>query len=382
MFNAIGIRHCLHLTSAKRCFSAQVRCLSFSAVPSVPRHRRSSPPAYIKREQQLVALQSRPELTVDDFEELAKRGEASIEQAEACLYQLKTRLSQLPLQERHEKCLQHNAGKRILLWYWNWLASHEPTPNRTLAHLVTWFLVPENRDDFIFRWIEREIEMNQSSLPEGLDNTAAMATLGRWAHFWLSGLATNHTEWSADRSPVKALQCFQRALQSFGQYASPQRPFVFVGLAVAIHQAVQESTHPPYDPTLWDSYHQNMPLFIKDALSLRQRQSFSLLYHPSRADGLAFYDFLVWMVRNKYLQVWSARVPTKDAFTWRVLRASYILRLQGHSDKARWLQDQAKLHNAWYFPRKSRLVLETCDLDPKLESLRQKASVSSPMDVK
>ncbi|KAF7193660.1 hypothetical protein HII31_05006, partial [Pseudocercospora fuligena] len=311
MFNAICRRHCLHLAPAKRRYSAQVRFLSYSAIcrdasrqPSLPPHKHSRTlPAYIQRQQQLVALQSRPELTVEDFEDFARRGEGSIEQAEACLYHLKNQLLQLPLQKRHEKCLQHNAGKRILLWYWNRRASYDPTPNRTFAHLLT-------------------------------------------------------------------------CLAMFAQHAPPQRPFVFLGLTVAVEQAIQEVTHPSYDPTLWDSYYHNLPRFLTDEGILRQAQSVGRLYHPSKADGLDFYEFLQWLGRNGDPQVWSARSATKNSFTMKVLRASYVLRLQGHDEKAQWLQDQAEMHNAGFCSSHYDRVSKEFDLDPKLELLRQRASVS------
>ncbi|EME80802.1 uncharacterized protein MYCFIDRAFT_80034 [Pseudocercospora fijiensis CIRAD86] len=321
MFHALCRRHHhTHLAAVKRCLSAQVSCFSSSAVrchasrppsPPPPNRPQPEPAAYVKRQPQLVALQSRPELTVDEFEELANRGEGSIEQAEACLYQLKTQLSQLPLRERHEKCLQHNAGKRILLWYWKRRATHEPTPNRTFAQLLTW-------------------------------------------------------------SPANALKCFQRALQKFGQYPSPQNPSMLLGIRVATEHAIRNTRHPPYDSTLWDSYYQNLP----HGVECRRAQATALLYHPSMADGLAFYDYLQWLSRDGVPKVWSARDAAKSSFTMLVLRASYILRLQGHGEKAQWLRGQAELHNAPFCMANSEGFFKDCDLDPKLEPLRRKAGVS------
>ncbi|KAK5697476.1 hypothetical protein LTR97_007614 [Elasticomyces elasticus] len=319
-------------------------------------------------------------LKIDRFQKAVEGGKATIEDAQQCLLELQANLMRLPLEERRLKCQELMAGGKVLRWLWDsrkadYANIYDGTNGQAFSTLHLWFLVPENLEEFVWKWLHIVANHILSSRDyTALDkqqpvNQRQEYTDFGWAHHILGALAEAHVQWSADGTVNDALRAWERAYNAFGPGAHGRRwraiPLVAMSVCVARH-LVREDLH-PCDPQLFDMW---MTTYQQSGLAnerrLRERYARHMLFHPTRADAAPMLD-VVYHGGFPWDEVGSS---SRNNFAGDMLRAAYLLRLQGRGRDALGFEglmerkasdtyhSMAKMHRKW-------------DSDPKFHHLRK-----------
>ena len=89
--------------------------------------------------------------SIQQFDGLASRGTATIEDAKTRLIHTRAALQDLPVDERKRRCTDLGVGGRILNWLWQQHPrSHSiyaEDDQRALSETLCWFLVPEDLEE-------------------------------------------------------------------------------------------------------------------------------------------------------------------------------------------------------------------------------------------
>ncbi|KAK4972145.1 hypothetical protein LTR42_006651 [Elasticomyces elasticus] len=142
-------------------------------------------------------------LKIDRFQKAVEGGKATIEDAQQCLLELQANLMRLPLEERRLKCQELMAGGKVLRWLWDsrkadYANIYDGTNGQAFSTLHLWFLVPENLEEFVWKWLHIVANYILSSRDyTALDkqqpvNQRQEYTDFGWAHHILGALAEAH----------------------------------------------------------------------------------------------------------------------------------------------------------------------------------------------
>ena len=308
-------------------------------------------PAYVRREEAQRAIAALPKLSIDDFAQLSANGSATPDHARSCLYSLQAKVKAIPkLSGQRENAASYHVGGRVLHWLFNQtpVIQDELSCDRDFVDVMCYFIVAEQREDFIWKYLELHPETTDGFVP----------------HQWLGGLARAHWDWTG--SVEQPLLVLRKALQRFNRSQS------LISLMTVLRKLCHSDTLQPYDPALFDML---ITSELGDTKHIAQRKrAQTLLYHPTSADAKSF---LEWIQQNPtdINAVMSARPANKNHTCTLMIRAAYITRLRGFEEDARWLESIVETRNPAVW-RARDWIVDRCKDDPKLTHLRQEAKQS------
>ncbi|KAK4890013.1 hypothetical protein LTR27_011232 [Elasticomyces elasticus] len=237
-------------------------------------------------------------MKIDKFQKSVGEGKATIEDAQQCLLELQADLTRLPLEERRLKCQELMAGGKVLHWLWkvrkaDYANIYDGTNVQAFSTLHLWFLVPENLEEFVWKWLHivanhilssRDYRVFDRQKP--VNQQQEYNEFG-WAHHVLGALVEAHVQWSADRTANDALRAWERAFHAFGpaSHGREWRAIPLVAMSVCIARHLQREDLAPCDPELYDTWGRT---YAQSGLAgphrLANRRVRHDLYHPTHAD--------------------------------------------------------------------------------------------------
>ena len=304
----------------------------------------------------------------DDFKNRSCIGQTTIEDATRCLGINQQYLKHLELNVAREKCQELALGGHVLYWMWH----HFPAENKDLpvdSNLVTllcWFLLPENREQYVWDWLTI---MAKNSNDSGVSPRAPRQSRGiSWTKIIPASLADAHFAWAQGGCPDGALRCYKTAHQLFASRSSSWYNTVrLMSMAMTIDPRLKRTSCPPSDARLFESF---LNCMVQSEPRLEAERARLKLYHPSQPDAGTFCR--LFQAHHPELSeglFQRIRMQSQDKLAFDILRASYILRLQHAESDALWLDSIVESNNAraWDFRHIYRKQLEK---DPKLDTLR------------
>lgn len=304
--------------------------------------------------------------TIPELEALIAKGEASIRDAYHALKATKQRLEPLPLDERWKQAAQAGAG-RILAFLWD---KREEAPkmevSADLVDTVCWFLHAQGLEGFFWRWFELEQKKNLAIATTHYETVAF--SKAHWAGRLLGSLISVRIEWASDGNLDSALR------EYFAMIGRVKKidpvAFPIVAPTVVLERALSRTDTPPCDARLFDRFVRTRTLTSKPGLHRRDLIIAQLLlYHPTLPNP----GPLLTAARRYHDSLESEgfrgrRQAARNSFGQNLLRASYLLRLQGENDDADWLHSVVEQHHNEVWTQRTR-ILKHFKRDPKLHHL-------------
>ena len=154
------------------------------------------------------------------------------------------------------------------------------------------------------------------------------------------------------------------------------RTAFLTGIMVSLQKHLKSDRVPPCDPLLFDVFSDALGRFHSGRSAI-EHQAGLLLYHPTQPSGWPVFHLMagditteVAQYRKHTDQIWTAKGSAKGAWSVMLLRAAYILRLQGHSDEAAQLDLIVQEKNPVMWELRNQRYAEFAS-DKKLEGLRR-----------
>ncbi|KAK5681412.1 hypothetical protein LTS10_005942 [Elasticomyces elasticus] len=324
-------------------------------------------------------------MKIDKFQKSVEEGKATIEDAQHCLLELQADLMRLPLKECRLKCQELMAGGKVLHWLWkvrkaDYANIYDGTNVQAFSTLHLWFLVPENLEEFVWKWLHivanhilssRDYRVFDRQKP--VNQQQEYNEFG-WAHHVLGALVEAHVQWSADRTANDALRAWERAFHAFGpaSHGREWRAIPLGAMSVCIARHLQREDLAPCDPELYDTWGRT---YAQSGLAgphrLANRRVRHDLYHPTLADAASMLH-MVYHSRRPLDDVMflHSRATGRNNFAGDMMRAAYILHLQGRTQDAVGLENIVERMVPEVFFSKPQMHLRW-DSDPRLHHLRK-----------
>jgi hypothetical protein len=239
---------------------------------------------------------------------------------------------------------------------------------------LCWFLRAEGREEDAWDYLTAESKARRLVLLSGM-------TPSTWNHHLLGGIINAHIAWSSDRSADSAIMQLKRAVNSLGTSQDSQNKVGFVASTMALGRNLGGKHPLKCSPDLYDWYHDNMFVWTKDREIIRLKSAEHMLFHPTRADGLPWYE----MVENHVLgaadtYIYGKSHPSAEQGRRNVrwiftVRAAYILRLQGDHARADWLDEIVERHHKPVWIKYDNTTRDF-DADPSLQHVRDAAAAA------
>lgn len=295
---------------------------------------------------------------------LVKGGTATLKEATACLHQLQNYVRSLPTSEAREEVHRLGAGGHVLDWLWQ---RYSPTDryiplDRDLADLLCWFLLPEGRKQYVWNWLKIVVlEIQKQGRADSAYN---------WALRLLGGLAKAHGDWAHGGSPDDALRCLETAFNEIytkEEYDPTALPLL--AMVVTIEKYLKRNNCPPADAELFEMFRSK-----RNHWSEHSRKKWNdaqlMLYHPTGPDAQAFCQ--AFRESESFLDkhmLQSLKHNALHKLAAMMLRASYILRLQGAVEDDEWLQSIVKANSPMIWGQRHG-EQRAYEKDRKLDRLR------------
>lgn len=302
--------------------------------------------------------------------------DASIAQVGRLLASFRSNLKRLSVPEQHKMAAQERLGMRAL----DWTMKLEGLDQRHIAskqfsYDLGWLLVAEKEDygmAVLVVWMMRDCMSLKEQLPGSElrtlyhGNTAIGCQLRR-RHDLLSGLIHGYLHFSSDGTANEAIGCLStlfNAAQEHGVFGYFQWAGPLIGLRLYLNKAGCK----PCDERKFDHFCE-MQRAIMSKKDYEREAAWTLLYHPTRPDTAP-----ALRAMERELHEGHSRREGRSAMNHVgacLLRALYILELQGHAQEARWARETLKEHfgQVWHSRRRTTIEFE---LDSKLEPLRSR----------
>lgn len=311
--------------------------------------------------------------TIEDFRERAERGVATSPHARTCLEHTRASLKHLSLPEMRHRCEQIGVGGRILHWLWD---NHHRGNNsiytdKTFSDNLLWFLVPEGLEEFIWKWIEADAAAAEAHMSR--DQSRIKTTLN-WTKQVLGALAAAHIYWAPNHLLDDALRSFQRGMLITG--GDPHHTVILTGSGVMISKALRRATSPPCDAQLFEYFQRCIDTWETRAGMKEHPQARLALYHPSKPNAQPLLRMTKSQPDDLERMLESKSVPAANSISMELLRAAYVLRLQGAAEDAGWMETIVSARNSFVWDARGKILAEL-DADPKLQPLR-KGSIYAP----
>lgn len=306
--------------------------------------------AYDKRKEEDMATAALPHVSFEEFTELSAAGKATPEQARSCIYNLRKDLKSFPLPPGQKESAVQHAGGKVLHWLWNQPMSvrDELSLSRPFVESLCYFLVAEGRDEYVLEWLKLELA----------DEKRHADDPGR--HLWLAGLMVAQQD--KTDSVILPLTTLRKALMEF---RGRRLQCITFAATIAVRKMLRVEGLPSYPVELFDSFLKVQRHCGSQRVTI-WHEARMLLYHPTQPDAQLLYQLL----QDQTVEAWKGSEATQNEFGQCLLRGAYILRLQGRSQDAAWLEAllETKRPKLWHFRKRS---YEKLDLDPKLDGLRR-----------
>lgn len=142
------------------------------------------------------------------------KGYATVDVALICMKHFRRSIKELTYGEQVAKVQGEHGGRRVLSWLWasDVLHSQAYVDNLQIQDGLVWLVIMEGQEDFLWQWLESDLELPQSSLAKGHQKNQT-------GHFWKSRIvyAMVMTKLGAPhrqaRSADAALEVYFRAVQ-------------------------------------------------------------------------------------------------------------------------------------------------------------------------
>lgn len=275
-----------------------------------------------------------------EFEHLSADRSASLEAAKKVLQNSRAviKLSNFSVLEQRSKMAREKVGARMLTWFEDHMdeVAKEQEHKAEFAELLTWHLHGENHDQYVSEWlssIEHRVKAND------------------WGGHLLAGLVKAKLEWE---SIDAALEVFHDNTKKF----TSDLPG---GLALRLlTRALRKPDAAPCQPLLFERHlHREGRQEEKALLSL---------YHPTTPNC----DPLLQCLREEpedFLRISSHIKGLGNLF---LLRAAYILRLQGRLQDSQFVLDIVR--SSKYFKPPYDQLLSGLQSDKRLRHLYDKSA--------
>ncbi|PPJ51465.1 hypothetical protein CBER1_09219 [Cercospora berteroae] len=314
--------------------------------------------AFEKREKEERETAALPLISPEQFALLSKQGQATPEHARSCVYHLKNDIQIKPVSQRGSDSEAGHVGGRVPQWLWgqDMNVRDELSLNRIFVERLSYFLVAEGREEFLWKWLIHEWATEKRRVNEPA------------RHLWVAGIMNAQREFFD--SIVPPLRTLQRALEDF----SGRRlwPMTFAA-AVAGQIMVTSNTVPPYDPALFTVVLRANEAGKKRPV-LKYTQAAAMLFHPTQPNARFFLN-----EASEYLKLGinTARDAAQHAFAAYALRAAYIFRLKNNAKDAAWLEAIVITRFPVVSAARQKKLTEVTT-DPKLEVLRRQYTGQAP----
>ncbi|PPJ55960.1 hypothetical protein CBER1_03590 [Cercospora berteroae] len=312
---------------------------------------------------------------VHHFLQLAERSLAGPAEATALLKSSMEAIESLPRKEQRARAASVRASL-VLHWIlgtdskqWDWIV------DRNLADPLCWHLEPEEKSQAAQDWIR--IWNTDGSLRDGATMKPKAAGLRSkfksttfdWPAQLIAALARAKLYWSKDGTADDALKfVLDRSKYApnllWRDYAS-----------TAVTKALTRDDAKPCNPILFEELVEFdrgrcYKINSDETYSIYLDSAVLKLFHPTKADAKP----MLAICRSK--QSLEVMLEYKEnrrlLFARQVLRAAYLLRLQGDQHNARYLRDvSVRLHEGPWAMRAT--LYESWKRDPKLERLHEES---------
>lgn len=185
----------------------------------------------------------------------------------------------------------------------------------------------------------------------------------------LGGLVQARIEWSPDGTLDSALRDYFPMIERLRKLKLVQS---HVGPTTILSRALQRNEALPCNARLFDQFVQTSTRLMN---AESRRDSYTaqlLLFHPITPNPgpmLALARFFSEHPGSRGLEMFSAKRRTaRNSIGHQLLRASYLLRLQGNNVDAGWLESLLELHQSQVWAVRAK-VFKRFDADPKLQHL-------------
>ena len=234
----------------------------------------------------------------------------------------------------------------MLEWTWRKFShsSKELPIDKNFAKPLCWFLLAENREQYIWEWMKVLAEEVRTSSDAKKPRRQRMGI--EWEYHIPACLAEAHLAWAPGGIPNDALVCFETAVRLF---ATPGHKYYntissnVMEMVVLSYMAQREC--PPADEALFDRLLSTLEVWQRHP-RVSSHVARLKIYHPSRPDTDPFLRLL--RAQNPYSNEGmfeSVQHNGRDKLAFDFLRASYILRLQGSEQDALWLESVVEARN-------------------------------------
>ncbi|KAK5731733.1 hypothetical protein LTR17_011082 [Elasticomyces elasticus] len=313
---------------------------------------------------------------IDKFQKSVEEGKATIEDAQHCLLELQADLIRLPLDERRLQCQELKAGGKVLRWLWgmrkaDYANIYDGPDGKAFAKLHTWFLVPEDLEEFVWKWLHIvAARMVEVRIPG-----KQWRETGRdfdWSQQILGGVADARVQWSVDGTANSALETWKRADSSFGPGSRLDGTISLVACSMSVARQMWSYVLGPCDPQLFERWVVSYTRARKwDLRRAQERNARVCLFHPTRADAGPMFDYVFHSgLPVDIVMLSNAQQAARNAFATDVMRAAYILTLQGRTQDAVRLEGIVEQKAGTVFQAKAK-VWKKFERDPRLQHLRE-----------
>ena len=309
-------------------------------------------------------------------------GTATLEEASYCLQGTRARLQDLPLDQKR-RCAETHLGVRILDWIrqsqLEAFKLYVGPPKKSLAFIesLSWFLVLEGRDDSLWQFLREEaIKRHAAVRHKAISKQDKRMP---WTAQVLGGLANAFLDLD-DGMPDRAIMAFIMAHERFGKHSQLPNVVSLVGIGIAIARHLRRPGTPPGDVSLFDRFMKMIVIRENTAHSPMTKAQLSL-HHPTQPRAQPLLEILHEARESEAKMRWAmaseAKASGRNMQAISVLRAAYILQLQGQLGDADWLCTEVETYNPAVW-RNKHTFLASFESDPKLHPLRMSSSHAPP----
>lgn len=338
------------------------------------------------------------------FEEVAERGSATPRIARACLQSFEDALSGRNPEQKQAMVAESQPGKRVLLAMWkrNMHQSEAFVDDKELIRLLTFALMREHRDDYLWDWIKvdmvladrwgqapEDVRRSQSSISRKFHHYRWKGRiLSSMTHYWLD--PRDGTK--GDINPAldvfdKAVELQQGAMKLTDQHHMRWLPLGAIGIALETALtspilpaagATTDKTAFTVDPVRFDRFVDNMELWSLKRTTYSHighvmQRAVLQLRHPVKPSAHLFVETAKrWFAEYgpdakttpppmDDIHITSGSSESMHHYYCAFVRALYLSERAGILEDAEWLRKMLQE----YYPQLQRYV------EPNLQRLRR-----------
>ncbi|KAK5697477.1 hypothetical protein LTR97_007615 [Elasticomyces elasticus] len=262
------------------------------------------------------------------------RGSATISDAQSCVLHHYTKVRRLPQNEHGDAVKKSAIGSEVLSWLLS-LGNEDLNSNFkdvNFRNALSWLLVLEGKEDSVWEIIQDIVSRAMQNTGESVMHRHLKAV--DWTGRLLAGFAAAHLDLAPRRIADNAIKCLERLVTSrmTGVAELPLAP-----MTTLLGKELRRSACTPCSPKAFDQFltliaHDEGPRRIELA-----RARF-ILFHPTQATARPFLE-LVRTNHPELTVILCARSEARNNLSSDLMRAAYILRVEGSEHDATYLEN-------------------------------------------